>query len=117
MAYDGWIYCMSNPSMPGLVKVGQTGKDPRERASELYTTGVPTEFRLEFAKKVRDYTQKEKQLHTLLAKLYERPNNSREFFRCSSSDVHELFELIDGVYLDAHATPDPHDLRKFARTT
>lgn len=112
---DGWIYCMSNPSMPDIVKVGQTQNDPHERAAQLYTTGVPTEFRVEFAKRVRGYVQKEKQLHALLAKHFERPNPSREFFKCKSSDVHEFFELIEGTYLTGASNPDPHNLRQYAR--
>ena len=33
---------MSNPAMPGLVKVGFSESDPAAgRAKELYTTGVP----------------------------------------------------------------------------
>jgi hypothetical protein len=109
----GWIYCMSNPSMPDLVKVGQTGGDPRERASQLYTTGVPTEFVVEFAKRVRNYTEKEKMLHTLLEKHFARPNKSREFFRCSSADVFEFFELIEGQYLEEADRPNSFNLRKY----
>ena len=113
MSDIGWIYCMSNPAMPGLVKVGQTGGDPRERAAQLYTTGVPFEFHVEFAKRVKNYIAREKLLHDLLEKHFERPNPSREFFRCSSSDVFEFFELIDGEYLDQADRPDPLNLRRF----
>ena len=117
MSEEGWIYCMSNQWMPDLVKVGQTGGNPHERASQLYTTGVPCEFRVEFAKKVKNYVEKEKQLHALLEKHFERPNKNREFFKCSSRDVHEFFELIDGEYLEKADKPDPHNLRRFARST
>jgi hypothetical protein len=103
--------------MPDLVKVGQTGNNPHERAAQLYTTGVPSEFRVEFAKKVKNYVEKEKQLHALLEKHFERPNKNREFFKCSSADVHEFFELIDGEYLEKADKPDPHNLRRFARST
>ena len=41
---------MSNPAMPGLVKVGFTTDTPDVRARELYTTGVPLPFKVEFAK-------------------------------------------------------------------
>jgi hypothetical protein len=37
----GWIYVISNNSMPGLVKVGYSMKDPEERAKELDHTGTP----------------------------------------------------------------------------
>ena len=60
MSDEGWIYCMSNQWMPDLVKVGQTGGHPYERAAQLYTTGVPCEFRVEFAKKVKNYVEREK---------------------------------------------------------
>jgi hypothetical protein len=101
--------------MPDLVKVGQTGGNPYERAAQLYTTGVPCEFRVEFAKKVKNYVEREKQIHVLLEKHFERPNKNREFFKCSSADVHEFFELIDGEYLDKADKPDPYNLRRFAK--
>ena len=107
MCEEGWIYCMSNKWMPELVKVGQT--------SQLYTTGVPDKFNVEFAKKVKDYVKKEKILHSLLEKHFERPNPSREFFKCSSADVFEFFELVEGVYMDGSDKPDPLNLRQFAR--
>lgn len=113
---EGWIYCLSNPCMPGLVKVGQTSDDPYKRAAQLYTTGVPCEFYVEFAKKVSNHIEKEKQIHTLLSKHFERPNPNREFFKCSSSDVYEFFELIDGSYLELADKPDPLHLRKYCHT-
>ena len=110
---EGWIYCMSNKWMPSLVKVGQTSGDPHERASQLYTTGVPDKFNVEFAKKVKNHTQKEKMIHALLEKHFERPTPGREFFKCTSEDVFQFFELIEGTYLDRADKPDPDDLRKF----
>ena len=110
---SGWIYCLSNEWMPDLVKVGQTSHDPTDRASQLYTTGVPTPFRVEFAKKVSDHVKKEKQLHALLEKHFSRPNPHREFFKCSSTDVFAFFELIEGIYMDGASSPDPNDLRKY----
>jgi hypothetical protein len=44
----GYIYVLSNPSMPGIVKVGRTFREPRARAAELSaSTGVPTPFKIE----------------------------------------------------------------------
>ena len=40
----GFVYILSNVSMPDLVKIGYSTKVPHERANELYTTGVPTPF-------------------------------------------------------------------------
>lgn len=110
---EGWVYCMSNKSMPGVVKVGKTKNHPQERADQLFTTGVPEPFSVEFAKWVKNYSQKEKQLHSLLETQYGRPSPNREFFRCSSTDVFGLFELMEGTYLKGAESPDPFDLRKF----
>jgi hypothetical protein len=39
----GYIYVLTNPNMPGLVKIGYTQRLPRERANELSrATGVPS---------------------------------------------------------------------------
>lgn len=39
------VYVLTNPSMPGLVKIGKTTqKEVSERMTQLYTTGVPTPF-------------------------------------------------------------------------
>ena len=31
----GWVYILTNPSMPGLVKIGLTTRNPTARAAEL----------------------------------------------------------------------------------
>lgn len=47
-----FVYVLTNPSMPGLVKVGKTTTSPGQRMAELHTTGVPTAFELEFCAEV-----------------------------------------------------------------
>ena len=51
---SGYIYCLSNQSMPGLIKIGMTLRMPDKRAKELFTTGVPTPFVVEFHKQVEN---------------------------------------------------------------
>ena len=41
---NGFIYILSNPSMPNIFKVGLTTNSIRQRIQELNTTGVPTSF-------------------------------------------------------------------------
>ncbi|MBL4747578.1 MAG: GIY-YIG nuclease family protein [Magnetovibrio sp.] len=47
---NGFVYIMSNPSMPGLLKIGCTTRTPEERANELHqATGVPGKFTVEWS--------------------------------------------------------------------
>ena len=95
---DGYIYVMSNYSMPGLLKIGMTTRNPETRLLEANSpkTWIPTNFNLELAKKVNNPKQKEKTLHIILEKFTERTNSTREFFRVSIEIVNLLFDLIDG---------------------
>lgn len=96
----GYIYCLSNPSFDkDVYKIGFTQNEPHVRKSQLYTTELPTPFKLEFAKKVLDYKTKEKQIHKVLSKY--RININREFFKLPLSDIKNIFDLIDGeLYID-----------------
>jgi hypothetical protein len=56
----GIVYVLTNPAMPGLVKIGKTSQNEvSARISQLYTTGVPLPFDCEYAVKVADMTQTE----------------------------------------------------------
>jgi len=48
MAVVGYLYVLSNASMPGLLKIGFTTRPVAERVAELNSaTGVPSPFRIE----------------------------------------------------------------------
>ena len=90
------LYCLSNPSMPGLYKIGRTSKTPEERAAQLFTTGVAEPFVVEIAKKVNNAAEKERDLHRILEEYYERMPG-REFFRVPSVElIRPFFDLMDG---------------------
>lgn len=44
---NGFIYILSNPSMPNVYKVGMTTSSVKQRIQELSTTGVPRKFQAE----------------------------------------------------------------------
>jgi len=67
-------------------------RTPEDRAKELFTTGVPTPFKVEFSRKVANTKEKEKDIHKILES-YRVP--SREFFNVT---VEEAMRVID-VYL------------------
>ncbi len=113
---EGYVYCMSNDSMPGLLKIGMTTDEPEERAKELSSaTGVPFPFRVEQCKKVANPRAKEKAMHELLSALGYRVNERREFFNCALGIVDLLFVLIDGVEVTlSAAVTAPAVARKYA---
>ncbi|PPD57098.1 MAG: hypothetical protein CTY10_00835 [Methylotenera sp.] len=90
MAY---IYIMANKSMPGLIKVGFSERQPSERASELYTTGVPLPFKLVKVWEVVDAIRSEKDIHVALSKY--RISNKREFFRLNHNlCIQEIDQIL-----------------------
>jgi hypothetical protein len=70
---------LSNRDIPNLIKIGKSDRDPSQgRADELYTTGVPSPFKIEYFAYVRDHHTVERAVHARLSSF--RPNTSREFF-------------------------------------
>jgi hypothetical protein len=101
----GYVYCMSNPAMPGLLKIGYTERTIDERLQEAnLSTWVPQPFLLEFAKFVKQPNAKEQIIHRILAA--ERVNPRREFFRASVEPVRLLFELMDGQWWDGEESTE-----------
>ena len=63
--------------MPGLVKIGRTShNDANIRIAQLYTTGVPVPFTIEFAGRVPNAEEVEKALHTAFAPYRVNPRGS-----------------------------------------
>ena len=94
---NGYIYCLSNDSMPGLLKIGEIhtdGRTPEDRVRELYTTGVPLPFTIEFAKRVANPAEAEARIHAFIND--KRVNPRREFFKVTPDYVRRLFDLIEG---------------------
>ena len=81
------VYILTNPSMPGLIKIGKTEKTAHERAEELYTTGVPEPFSIAYSIP----SQYPETLEDILHKKFKqyRINKDREFFRYSADKVIE----------------------------
>jgi hypothetical protein len=87
------VYVLTNPAMPGIVKIGVTSqKDVGERLKQLYTTGVPLPFECFYACKVPKDKQVEDKLH--FAFDASRINPSREFFKIEPERVQAILELV-----------------------
>ncbi|WP_067504477.1 GIY-YIG nuclease family protein [Actinoplanes sp. TFC3] len=79
MAYRaGFVYVLSNPAMPGLVKVGYTDLLPENRARKLRSTGVPLHFTVEHRMLTSHPQAVERAAHRILRGV--RVSEQREFF-------------------------------------
>lgn len=88
MGGPGFIYVLINPSMPGLVKVGRTTRDPLDRAAELSSaTGVAVPFVVVFQEFFVDCESAEAFVHAVLERQGYRVATNREFFQADVSDV------------------------------
>lgn len=76
-----WVYVLSNPSMPGMVKIGMTDRTIAERKAELdRASGIPTPFTIEYGFPCINAGRLEKEIHMYLEVQGLRANNDREFF-------------------------------------
>ena len=90
---EGIVYILTNPAMPGLVKIGKTSRDSMEkRLVELYSTGVPVPFECEYAARVEDAGAVEQALHAAFEP--NRINPKREFFELDPEQTIAVLKLI-----------------------
>lgn len=92
----GIVYVLTNPAMPGLVKIGHTTRNNFcARMNSLSShTGVPEAFECEFACKTE--LGKEIELESALHNYFDerRKNKSREFFRVPLDEVVAVIRLV-----------------------
>jgi hypothetical protein len=92
----GIVYVLTNPVMPGILKIGMTQRNDIEaRLRELYTTGVPVPFECCYACKVpkSDCMKIEQALHRAFAP--QRINENREFFKLDTEQVVSILMLFN----------------------
>lgn len=108
----GYVYVLINPSMEGLVKIGKTTQDPKERAKELSaTTGVPTPFIVVFDAYFEDCSKAEEYVQTRLEQKNYRVSSNREFFAAPVNEaVNAVLEaqIVLGTRQNAPADERTH---------
>ena len=92
----GFIYILSNPSMPEVYKVGLTTGSVKQRIQELNTTGVPRPFKAEKLFEIPESTLRtiEQLAHKKLKK--KDLHHGKEFFEGSLQDCVNAVE--DAIY-------------------
>lgn len=92
----GFVYCLSNESMPGIYKIGMTNGPPSIRAAQLSaSSGCAEPFALAMYMEVPNPSEYEKSLHQMLAK--DRASERREFFRCRLDKIYAAFEYLSDL--------------------
>lgn len=92
---QGSVYILSNP-IHSMLKIGFTTKTATERARELYTTGVPEPFTVEYEARFIDAYAAEKRVH---AKLHQyRYTKNREFFQCDVETAKNAIDQLSDKY-------------------
>lgn len=90
---QGWVYVMSNQSMPDILKIGVTKRTVEERRRNLSSsTGVPIPFDIEYECEVEDCYRVEKAIKTIFAPY--RINPKKEFYKVSVTQVIALLQLV-----------------------
>ena len=79
---EGYVYILVNSSLPNLVKIGRTTKEPNIRAAELSSTGTPGRFIVAYSVLVDNCIEIESEMHSIFSK--QRHTNDREFFNLDS---------------------------------
>ncbi len=90
----GYIYIMTNPALPNMVKIGYTN-NVETRRQKLSTTALPYEYEV-YATYETSGNLEDKKLHKMIDNLNPdlRVSKNREFFVMSPEDAYQLLEAI-----------------------
>lgn len=95
MNKKGYLYILTNASIPGKVKIGRTERNPEDRRKEISAaTGVPTPFNLIHSAYFEDCHFAEKKLHERLFQEGKRTTKNKEFF---DIDVDKAIFVVDEI--------------------
>ena len=91
----GYVYVLTNPSIPGQVKVGFTTRTPQQRCAEISRgTGIPTPFEVAFQERFLDAHGAEREIHAILERQGMRTSGSREFFIATVDEAAAVIRAV-----------------------
>ena len=95
---DQWVYILSNPSLPNMIKIGYTKNEPEVRAKQISaSTGVALPYKVEWAFQCFNGEQLEQEVHRELETY--RVNQNREFFDIPLVEAQEAIEKLGKHYV------------------
>lgn len=106
---EGIIYLLSNPAMPGIIKIGQSSRvDVKTRMKELFSSGVQVPFECDYAARVADIDKVERALHTAFAP--QRINPKREFFEIEAGQAIAIIKLLETADVSPEVEKQPDNI-------
>jgi hypothetical protein len=91
---SGYLYCMTNPYIQDLCKIGYTTNDPSLRAKSLSNTSVPDKFIVHYSLYIDNACKHEPILFDILiSNGFKREKDNKEFFRCTPDDIKKFFSI------------------------
>lgn len=106
----GFLYILTNSSIPGQVKIGKTKRTPEDRKKELSaSTSTPTPFKLKYYLQFENCDKAEKDVHAFLEKEGKRVSKNKEFFRI---ELKEAIKVIDKIKSFEKNINQKNDLNK-----
>ena len=96
----GYVYAFATRSMPGVVKIGATTRDPSERLAEANASDTwrpPHPYVVVCAVEVADAFASERAVHAVLAARRvgaQSARSAREFFEITEQEVRVLLSLL-----------------------
>lgn len=107
----GFTYVLSNPAMPGMVKVGYTTALAEGRDKELNSTDVPLPYAIEFGALTSFPDKVAARAHQMLD--WQRVSKDREFFQVAPHLAIEAVRdaLLDAAGLEAWSSGKVHQVR------
>ena len=100
MKIRGWVYIIINRSIPNLIKIGFSTKDPTLRAKELGGTGIPYDHEVIYDALVDNPRDVERLVHKELARF----NEKKEWFNCSAEiGIESIKKNSSKIYFDSVA--------------
>jgi hypothetical protein len=100
----GFVYVMTNPSMPGLIKVGMSRRVPTDRIfdNDLSSTGIPDPFEVQYYAFFDDMIYAEKRVHQKLCNYHYK----KEFFKTDVASAIWAIEHSDIAFTKLYSNPD-----------
>lgn len=106
----GWLYVITSPSLPGLVKLGATRRlNPTIRVKELSSSSLPEPYHAHCFVFSDDCFELENNIHKYFDK--ERVNPDREFFRIKPKEAIDVLKEIFNV--DVHFVNDDEETEDY----